>query len=496
MILARHILREHIAPFVYSLVTITGLFLVDFVVQILDSILSKGLPWRVVIELFVLNMAWILALSVPMSVLVATLMAFGRLSADREIDAMRASGLHPVRMMAPVLLAGIATGIGLFFFNNEVLPRANYRAASLREDISRKRPAVVLQPRTMIQEFEGFRIWIDRVDKGTDSLRGVTIHQLDPAGQPTVITARSGSVALADSDRVWLFELRNGETHSQDRQDPKNYIRTIFKDLRVEVPNIDSRLNRTEKGYRGDRELSVDEMSKRLRQTRERERNLLEESSDRILADLRDEESLLSNDSAKGPQPTVSGVKAAAWSDKDAPGEARDKFARLARSRERDAEITQAQRLSETHEQARYLVEIHKKFSIPAACLVFVLLGAPLGVMARSGGVGTGVSYSLAFFVIYWACLIGGESQADALRIPPWLAMWFPNLFLGLTGLFMVSRMGHQSQFFRYGWLTGLFRRKPRPIPPLPAPPEALAAMPIQPTSPTDPTSQEPRDEA
>lgn len=469
MILARHILREHIAPFFYSLVTITGLFLVDFIVQVLDSILSKGLPWKVVLELFVLNMAWILALSVPMSVLVATLMAFGRMSADREIDAMRAAGLHPVRMLAPVVGAGLLLTVGLFLFNNHVLPRANYRAASLREDISRKRPAVVLQPRTMIQEFEGFRIWIDRVDPVTDSLRDISIHQLDMGGAPTVITARAGSVALADSGRVWQFELRDGQTHSQDRQDQKNYMRTTFRSLRVDVPNVDSRLNRTEKGFRGDREMTVEEMAASLKVVRERTRGVIQEGEERMLSDLRDELSLLAQDSAAGPLPVVSG-HAVGFDLRKVPAEALERFLRLCSARERDAEITRAQLDGERHEQARYLVEIHKKFSIPVACLVFVLVGVPLGVMARSGGIGTGVSYSLAFFVAYWACLIGGESQADRLRIPPWLAMWFPNMALGLLGLFLVTRMGHQSQFFRYGWLRNPFRRRAMPA----VPPAAL----------------------
>lgn len=463
MILVRHILREHVAPFVYSLVTITGLFLVDFIVQVLDSILTKGLPWKVVLELFVLNMAWILALSVPMSVLVATLMAFGRMSADREIDAMRAAGLHPVRMISPVLAMGMLLSVGLFFFNNRVLPRANYRAASLREDISRKRPAIVLQPRTMVQDFEGFRIWIDRVDNLTDSLRGISIHQLDMNGPPTVITARAGTVVLADSGKVWEFELRDGETHSQDRQDPKNYMRTTFRSLRVDVPNVDSRLNRTEKGFRGDREMSVEEMEASLKVTRDRTRSIVEEGDERLLSDLRDEVSLLASDSAAGP---VAGTAATmpGFDLAKAPKEAVERFVRLCFARERDAEITQAQLGGEKHEQARYLVEIHKKFSIPVACIVFVLVGVPLGVMARSGGIGTGVSYSLAFFVAYWACLIGGESQADRLRIPPWLAMWFPNIALGLLGFFLVTRMGRQSQFFRYGWLRNPFRRAAKPV--------------------------------
>jgi len=122
MILARHILREHIAPFFYALFVITAIFLVDFVVQIMDSILSKGLDWHIVIELFLLNTAWMLALSVPMSVLVATLMAFGRMSADHEIDAMRSAGLHPIRMILPSLGCATLIAVALVWFNNRVLP--------------------------------------------------------------------------------------------------------------------------------------------------------------------------------------------------------------------------------------------------------------------------------------------------------------------------------------------------------------------------------------
>jgi len=461
MILARHILKEHIAPFLYSLVTITGLFLVDFIVQVLDSILSKGLPWKVVLELFVLNMAWILALSVPMSVLVATLMAFGRLSADREIEAMRAAGHHPLRMLMPVVIAGTLVGVGLFFFNDRVLPEANYRAASLRENISRKRPAVVLQPRTMIQDFEGFRIWIDRVDRGTDSLRGIVIYQLDPTSPPIVITARAGTVAQSPGEDLWIFELRDGETHSQDRQDPRNYLRTGFRELRVEVPNVDSRLNRNGKGFRGDREMGVAEMQGNLRAAREREHQLSEEASERILADLRDEESLLASDSAHPPASDVLQREAKTFTLAKAPVSAVEKFLGLCFSRERDAEMTASQIGAERHEQSRYLVEINKKFSIPTACLVFILLGAPLGVMARSGGIGTGVSYSLAFFVIYWVCLIGGESLADHQRLEPWLAMWFPNILFGAVGILLVARMGRPSRLSRPGWLRFRKRRIP-----------------------------------
>jgi lipopolysaccharide export system permease protein len=84
---------------------------------------------------------------------------------------------------------------------------------------------------------------------------------------------------------------------------------------------------------------------------------------------------------------------------------------------------------------ATLTVEIHKKYSLPAACLVFVLIGAPIGMRVRRAG--PAVAFlSVAFFLFYWLCLIGGEELANRLIIPAWLSMWLPNLVLGSLGLY------------------------------------------------------------
>jgi lipopolysaccharide export system permease protein len=476
MILTRHILREHIAPFFYGLVVITGLFLVDFVVQILDSILTKGLAWKVVLELFFLNAAWMLALSVPMSILIASLMAFGRMSADGEIDAMRSAGMHPVRMLLPGLFLGAVLCVFLVWFNDRVLPQANYKAASLRDDISRKRPAVMLQPRTMIQDFEGFRIWIGSSDPGTDSLRDLTIFQLDRAagGPPTLIAARAGKLRLDSARNAWIFSLRDGETHTPDRDKPSNYFDIRFSELDVAVPNVDSRLHRTEKGYRGDREMPIEDMAVQRAQSRQRERSLVREHSERIFSDVRWVQSLLELDSisksapaqpqASAVHPPQDAMLSSAGGghflepDAGSSGPTARTVRSLAASRLSETRIALEQIRWERNEGNRYLLEIHKKFSIPVACILFVLIGTPLGILARSGGVGTATSYSLAFFVVYWACLIGGEALADRGRIDGAVAMWTPDALLLLAGAALVSRMGRQSQFFRYRWLASLVR--------------------------------------
>ena len=90
------------------------------------------------------------------------------------------------------------------------------------------------------------------------------------------------------------------------------------------------------------------------------------------------------------------------------------------------------------------LVEIHKKFSIPAACLVFVLLGAPLGMLSRKGGMGVAGGISLLFFTIYWACLGAGEDLADRGRLSPAISMWMANIGLTIAGLIFLI-MAHRK---------------------------------------------------
>jgi lipopolysaccharide export system permease protein len=93
----------------------------------------------------------------------------------------------------------------------------------------------------------------------------------------------------------------------------------------------------------------------------------------------------------------------------------------------------------------QYLVEIHKKFAIPFACIVFVFIGAPLGIMSRRGTFGVGASLSLGFFFFYWACLKGGENLADRGFFDPWIGMWIANIVLGVIGLYLTFRTAREN---------------------------------------------------
>jgi lipopolysaccharide export system permease protein len=109
---------------------------------------------------------------------------------------------------------------------------------------------------------------------------------------------------------------------------------------------------------------------------------------------------------------------------------------------------------SYTNSINKYLVELHKKFSIPFASIVFILIGAPLGMMARKSGFSVSMAFSLVFFIIYWIFLISGEEFADRGLLSPAFSMWLPNLVLGPLGFFMCILHSQDQRFLSLNFLN------------------------------------------
>jgi lipopolysaccharide export system permease protein len=144
MILYRYIIKEHIFPFLASLSIIVFYFIMQQAVMLLERIVSKGLDGKIVLEVFIIQLGWIIALAIPMAILTATLWVFGRMSGDNEITSIKASGQSMLTLLSPVFAAAAVVTVLLVFFMDLILPDANHRAANLLSDISRKRPAAFI----------------------------------------------------------------------------------------------------------------------------------------------------------------------------------------------------------------------------------------------------------------------------------------------------------------------------------------------------------------
>jgi len=444
MILQRYVLREHVSPFLMGFAVVTFILTMDFLFDYLDLLLNKGISLPVVAELFFLGLGWMLALSIPMGVLAGTLMTFGRLAHDNEITAIQAAGVNPARIIIPPLLGSFVVAVLLVLFNNYVLPESNHAFANLLMDITRKRPTVQIKEGVFVNDFEGYNILVRRMKPRSNEIFDITIYEREEGKAPTTISAKKGRVYFSPDGNTLTLELHDGEIHeAPDPDKPDRYRRLTFKTHIINIPNVGTNLVRTKRQTRGDRELSSGEMLARIRKLRQ-QLQPLQTNLDRELADLgyasfSQLERSFRYGATGGMHPgwknRVFGSLARLAGKGEPPGH-------LPKVRKEDFDRLQRleQRVEATEKRInKYLVEVQKKFAIPAACIVFVLIGAPLGIAARRGGITVGF-LSIGFFVFYYACLIAGEQLADRKYLPPWLAMWAANIVLGSVGLALTLR--------------------------------------------------------
>ena len=139
-LLSRYILRQLALPFLFGLLALTGIMLLNVIGRKFGALVGKGLAWSVIGEVFLLSVPFILAMTLPLAVLVATLYTFSQLTSDNEITAMRAGGVSTVGLLRPVLLFAAVMSFTTFLFVDQVLPRSNVRLRNLYFDIGRKKP--------------------------------------------------------------------------------------------------------------------------------------------------------------------------------------------------------------------------------------------------------------------------------------------------------------------------------------------------------------------
>ncbi len=497
-ITSRYVLREHLGPLLFSLSALTSLLLLNYIARKFGDLAGKGIPARVIAEFFLLSVPFTVAMTLPMAVLVSALYAFSRFASENEITAFKASGVSMGRLLAPALWASAGLALLMVVFNDQVLPRANHRLSVLQGDVARARPTFALRPRVINQVGDReFYLQANHVDPATNSMREVTIYDLTQPAARTV-RADSGTLALAPNRKDLLLTLFRGEIEQVSQGKAEQLSRIHYAVDVVRVKDVAKGFDATAAGtqtYKSDREMSICELDAAFTRARA-DRLSAERELAAVLGDsaasaagraAREEAMRVSaqrhmaaqrRDTAavRGGVPTIGRLycaasgQAARLARSVLPSEARAQGLKSAVPKKVDTAAAHAaeraaaagmmsgtvqlarMRVEQTRGEANgYDVEIHKKFALAAACVVFVLLGAPLALRFPRGGVGMVLGVSIGVFALYYSFLIAGQELAQRGTVPPWLSMWGANLLFGGVGLFFALRMGTESGSARGG---------------------------------------------
>jgi lipopolysaccharide export system permease protein len=465
MILERYIVRNHIGPCLFSLSVQTVVFIMDFILRYIELFLDKGVAFHIVLQAFVLSLGHMFALIIPMAVLPATLMTFGNLASENEITAMKASGISLYRMILPGFILASLLTYGMILYNNHVLPESNHKLLNLLIDINKKKPTIAIKENVFIDAFEGYKIYVRHKNDKTGEIRNVQIFESDKKGTLIkTITAEKGKLRFLETSQVLRFELENAEIHEIPAEnDASTYRRTVLKNYIMNIKDIDRSLKRSERNYRGDREMSsqmmrdkigdirndiVETRAKMARMAGLQVNNmlaLLEPAvRDSVFGGGKTEETSPSDGK---PKPILQAQHA---QPKRATGERQSKELLTRKALESQTEIKN----SYYRQIDRYRVEIHKKYSIPFACIIFVLIGSPIAVRLGRSGMNTAIGLSILVFLVYYICLIGGEKLADRSILNPVIAMWVPNILFGVAAAILIRRTTLEQGAIHFRFLS------------------------------------------
>jgi len=444
MILFRYILKAHLIPFIFAVFTLMSVFLLNFFMRFADRLVGKGLGAWIIIKLVTFNLAWMMVLVVPMGVLIATLMAFGTMSQNNEIAILKASGVSLYKMLVPPLLGSILVAFLLMQFNNHVYPDANHAARLLGHDISRKKPTLSLVPGLFSQDIPKYSILARNINQEKNELHDITIYDKSNPQEVNIVTARIGKLYFSKNQIKLIMDLWDGEIHTSDRVSYDTYRKIVFDKHKIVMDADQFSFRQTAPGQmqRGEREMGAEAMIK-IADSLQLIRSRYQEELDIKIRDNLFPDSLEANTQiSKSKKYIYLRVE--------------DKF-KAAHSTLR----TSLRRLQFNREKINmYWVEIHKKYAIPVACIVFILIGAPLGIMTRRGGIGIAAGISMFFFLLYWAFLIGGEKLSDRGMFSPFWGMWSANILLLILGIYLTVKIARERITIDFSLLQRLIPKQ------------------------------------
>ena len=359
-ILDRYILRELVIPFLLGLAIFTSILLIVRILKLVELVVNRGVPLAQMIRVFSYILPAFLEVTVPMALLLAILVAFGRLSSDSEIVALRAAGVSLYRLLGPVSAFAVAVAGLTLWLSFTARPWGNSHLRTGLYEVVKARATAGLKPRVFNDEFKQLVIYVDRIQPAGDRLEGILISDTRERTAQNTIYAESGRVVSDERHHTLTLRLQNGGIYSTGHDNGYQDTRFATYDLTLDLGAALANLRQRE---RAASEMTVDELR-------------------------------------------------AAVTAKQAAGEP-----------------TFVER-----------VELHRKVSIPFACVVFAALGVPLGIQPSRAVHSRGFTLSLALIFVYYLLLTFGQNLGERGALPPVVAVWIPNAALSVVALVLLTR--------------------------------------------------------
>jgi lipopolysaccharide export system permease protein len=459
-----------LGPFVLTFFIVLFLLLMQFLWRYIDELVGKGLEIKVIAELMAYASASLVPMALPLAILLSSLMTFGNLGEFYELTALKASGISLQRIMFPLMVLVFIISIGAFFFANYVMPYTNLKMKSLIYDVRQQRPELHIMEGEFFNGIDNYSIRINKKNPVTNIMYNLKIYDHSQRkGNPNVTLADSGKLEMTTDKRNLLITLWHGKSYTEMEGDRKKGYNTyphrtdIFDEEKIVIALSGYDLQRTDEAlfknyYQMLNIAQLSHATDSLNAEIEVKNNYFKRSllnyhyfkvrekksmpvpvapvtlrTDSLLPSVQKTDTIASFDSlfASFDPNMKRRIVSTALSN--------------ARSTQGFIENTSSNLKYEQRNIRKHEIEWHKKFTLAAACLIFLFVGAPLGAIIRKGGMGMPTVISTVLFILYYVFSLIGEKFVRESMLPSYQGMWMSSFALVIVGIFLTYKATNDS---------------------------------------------------
>lgn len=454
-----------------------------FLFKYIDDLIGKGFEWYIILELMMYASATNVAMALPLSVLLSSIMTYGSLGENYELVAIKSAGISLRRAMYPMIITVSVLAVSAFIFSDYMLPVANLKYYSLLWDARQQKSAFLIKEGVFNNSFPHYSIRVKHKDPDGQTLHDIMIYKENPAENNTdVLFAKQGLMYRTAGDKYLVLHLKDGIRYQEMAGDNGNtrqrFMRSRFKETEQKFDLSGFKFTRTPQSeFKGAYQMMNLHQLKHYRDSAQRQ----------IDSGLRNNYKLVTPYFKYFNFPhKLTKIKMLDGPPKlpVRPGKGNDLAAQKAarandlanKQSEMANALNEAKQIKEntksrserykdvTKEVRKSIIEYQKKFTLSVACLVLFLIGAPLGAIIRKGGLGLPVVVAVIFFLIYYIIGTIGEKSVKEGSLHPLVGMWIAIVVLTPIGIFLSYKAATDSVLFDVElykkFFNRLFKRK------------------------------------
>ena len=453
--------------------------LMQFLWRYIDDLVGKGLGFDVIAELFFYAALTMVPMALPLAILLASLMTFGNLGERFELTAMKAGGVSLLKTMRPLMILMGCIAIGAFFFQNNVLPIAQTKMYTLLFSMRQKSPEVEIPEGVFYDQIPGVNLFVDHKDRETGMIYDMTIYDVSRGfDNARIILADSGKLSSTEDKTHLLLKLYSGEQFENLREQTAGgrsrnqpYRRESFsiKEILIGFDNNFNRMdeNNMRNQYVGknitELKATIDSVENRVDSIGSTYATALLESryfnlqrTKRVYRDSAWVDEIQTPIELDKPIPLDTIFKGRNNSmSKSYLNQAINKIKRV----KQDYEFRSYSMQDDRKTIRMHMIEMHRKFTLSFACIIFFFIGAPLGAIIRKGGLGTPLVISVFLFIVYYIIDNSGYKMARDAKIETWEGIWLSSAVLFPLGLFFTYKAVNDSAVFNLDAYKNFFAR-------------------------------------